>query len=536
MNLLQIARLLGYFTLFFTAWGLIPLVHHLALGEPVAEVDTAVLADTALVDARTGFLWLIAAGLFAGGTLGLIGRRAEGEIFRREALAVVAAAWLLAGLLGALPLWAAGAIPGYDDAFFEAISGLTTTGATVLGTADNPSIESLHPSVLLWRSMLQWIGGAGVVLVFSVLFSAFKVGSHSLLDSEAVGVDREDEKPRMKEQSRHLLRLYTTLTLLAMVGYWATGMSFYDAINHAMTTMATGGFSTRNQSVGAYQNLGTELVSIVFMFLAGVNFVLMLSAVRGRRLNVLRLWRNAEFRIYLGLSLVLIVAVTGTLWLWGVDMPDRALGNSRDYSDPLQCLRDAAFQVVSMLTSTGYGTCDFQNWPKPTLYVLILCMFFGGSTGSTAGGLKVFRVLTCSKLVSHSLRLFIRPRTVHKLRIGDEVVRDSTISSILTLLLLWILFVALGTLILVLDQRLDPVSAFTASVSCMGCTGPAITDVLLDGDQFRVAATAGIDLGPYGGYGDLHGYAKIYLTFQMILGRLEILAPLVVLYPSFWRK
>ncbi len=522
MNYAQIARLLSYFVLSLSAWTLVPLVFAL-IEEPGNHRD------------GLGFGAAVLSSLLVGGGLWFAGRGSRTEFFRREALVVVGVAWLFAGAFGAIPLCVSGAIPGIADAWFESISGLTTTGATVLGTGGNPAIEDLPRSLLLWRSMLQWFGGAGVILVFTVLFRAVGVTGKSLLDSEAVGVSRHDERPRMQEQSRHLIRLYTGLTAAAMLGYWLSGLGVFDAACHAMTTMATGGFSTRNLSMGAYQSLATELVGVAFMFLAGVNFVAMISVARNR-FDIRRLGDNPEFRAYTAVTLAFVFLVTGALWIWGAEMQDPAMGNSRDYGNPLQCLRDATFQVVSMMTSTGYGTCNFQNWPKPALYVLILCMLIGGSTGSTAGGLKVFRVLVCTHLVGHTLRKFIRPRAVQTLRIGDEVIPDSTVSGILTLLLLWIAAAALGTLILDLDPRLDPVSAFTGSVSMLGCTGPAITQVLPIDGGFELANQGRIDLGPYGGYGDLQGYAKIYLAFQMILGRLEILAPLVLLFPSFWRK
>ncbi len=491
MNLAQIARLLAAFALFFVGLMAVPFV--VSLFE--AESDFR---------PRAGFAFGLIVGIGFALLLRRLGRGGRPEFFRKEGLAVVGLAWLLAGTLGAVPFVAAGVIDSGAGAVFECVSGLTTTGATVLGTGPNPPIETLPTSVLLWRSMLQWIGGTGVILLFTVLLPALGMPQKNLLDSEAVGVSRVDQRPRMQEHARLLFRLYCALTLAAVLGYRFAGLSWFDSTCHAFTTMATGGFSTRNLSIGAYQNLGVELVAIVFMFLAGCNFALLLSAVRGR-LDLRRIWRDPEFRTYTSLTVTLVVVMTAILWIWGRRLEDPQLGIVRDYSDPVRCLRDAGFQVVSILTSTGFGTANFQQWPMVATSLLLLCMLVGGCTGSTAGGVKVLRVLVCGKLIAYSLRLFVRPRAVQKLRIGQEVLPNAVVSAILTLVLLWFLSVVLGTLVLSLDPRLDPVSALSTSASMMGCTGPAITWVVASAEGvFQIANTGGIDVGPYGGYGDLH--------------------------------
>lgn len=523
MNFARVARLLGAFSLFFTGVTLVPLV--VAWFEPSTPYDT-----------RTGFGLAAIVGGLVSAALYVGSRRAPAEFYRREGLTVVGLAWVIAGLLGALPLLASGALTRFSDAVFESVSGLSTTGATVFGgAAGNPAIEALPKSLLLWRSMLQWVGGTGVILLFTVLLPTMGLTAKNLLDSEQVGVTRADQKPRMREQARLLLRLYVVLTALAFAGYLLTGMGAFDAVCHAMTTVATGGFSTRNASLGAYQSLGTELVAVVFMFLAGTNFVLLLSTVR-HGFVPRRLWESPEFRAYAKIVLGAVSIVTVVLWTSGLRLEDELLDVRYDYSDPLLCLRHALFQVVSIVSSTGYSTANFQNWPNAAWYLLVVGMLIGGSTGSTAGGFKVFRVLVCAKLVDYSTRVFVRPRAVQRLRLGDDVLPNSLISAVLTLLILWICVIGVGTLVLDLDARLDPVAAFTASVSMVGCTGPAITQVIPVGDVFQVVNPGGIDVGPYGSYALLHGYAKLFMALQMILGRLEILAPLVLLFPRFWRR
>lgn len=522
MNLAQVARLLSGFILFFTMAQSIPLVMALLESGP----------DAGGIRPVDGFVAGILLGLLVSILLWLGGRRASAEFFRREGLTVVAFAWLMAAALGAVPLQWSGALPGATDALFESVSGLTTTGASVFGTADNPAVESLPGSLLLWRAMLQWMGGLGIILVFIVLLPAMGVTGRNLLSSEQVGVAKEDMRPRMQEQARFLFRIYLTLTLAECAALWLlAGLPLLDAIGHAMTTMSTGGFSTRNGSVGAFDSLAGETIVLVFMFLGGTNFVLMHTAAR-HRFRGGDVLGNSEFRLYLWLTVGLILLTTLILWTWGETIPDPMVG-SKDYSGIGRCLRDAAFQVVSILTSTGYSTADFQDWPKATLAILLFCMLIGGCTGSTAGGIKILRLLVSAKLITYTLRHFIRPRSVEKMKLEREVLPNRVISAILALVLMWFACVSVGTFALALDGRLGLLACVSANLSMMGCTGPSITGVFPD---FAVINEAGINLGPYGGYGELLPWSKLLMCFQMILGRLEILAPVVVLAPSFWRR
>ena len=519
MNLTTVARLLSGFSLFFTLSLFVPLA--MSLGETATTRDS--------------FLAAIAVGLVVSLSLWFAGRNSRKDVFRKEGLAMVGLAWFLAGTLGAIPFVWSGSIPSAVDAYFESISGLTTTGATVLGTA-NPEIESLPRSILLWRSMLQWMGGLGIVLVFIVLLPSVGVTGARLLSSEQIGVSDESSRPRMTEQGRKLFLLYMALTGLACLAYWTVGLAPFDAICHAFTTMATGGFSNNNTSLGGYQSLGVELVAVTFMFIAGCNFIFMLRVLtrRGRSLLTSGL-HHREFLVYLGFTLVVAAGITISLWVWGQQLRDGEVGITHNYTEFGRCLRDSVFQTVSILTSTGYANADFESWPKPALYLLFLCMFIGGCTGSTAGGFKVLRAVVCAKLGGYSLRHFIRPRIVEKMRVGSEVIPDRVVSAVMGLLVLWIATVATGALVLDLDPRLDFTSALTASVSMMGCVGPAFGEVVPVGQEaFKIVGD--IDLGPYSGYGELHPAAKLFMSLQMVLGRLEILAPLALLTPRFWRR
>ncbi|MHC5063387.1 MAG: TrkH family potassium uptake protein [Planctomycetota bacterium] len=528
MNLAQVARILTGFTLFFSIIQGLMIIY--------ALFEEGVAADISPV---LGFGVGAGVGLAVSGLLWFAGRGAEPDFFRREGLAVVGLAWLFAGVLGAVPLYWSGAFTGGADALFESVSGLTTTGATVCGSGNNiHAIDELPQSILLWRSLLQWMGGLGIILVFLILLPAMGVTGKNLLSSEAVGVSDEALRPRMREQAQALFKMYLFLTgtlmiSLMLLGWTMGGLTPFDAINHAFTTMATGGFSTQNASIGSFQNLPVEVLITVFMFLGGCNFIMLMTTFREGPRGPTSILRQPEFKLYLRITLGMILLVSLSLYLWGGTVIDEQTVN-RDYSQFGRCLRDASFQVVSLLTSTGYSTADYQYWPHHILLALLFCMFVGGCTGSTAGGFKMLRLLVSLKLIVYTVHKFIRPKSVERLKVGNDVLPNSTISAILALLLLWLTGVLAGALLISIDERMDLFAAVTTSVSMMSCTGPSMAEVLHRGDELTLVSQ--VDVGPYGGYGDLPAWMKILMSFQMILGRLEILAPLVLLAPRMWRR
>lgn len=520
MNFGQIARLLAAFLLFFSLFLLVPL-------------SVAALEDDKGLDTASAFSIALAAGLAISALLWLAGTRSTKELFRRDGLAFVVLAWVFAAGIAAIPLKWAGATTTTADALFEAMSGMTTTGATVLGTGENKLIEDLPMSLLLWRAMLQWIGGIGIVLAFVVLLPAMGMTGSRLLASEQVGMADESHRPRMKTRARRIFMLYVSLTALACLGYGFAGMTWFDATCHALTTLATGGFSNNNISIAGYQSLSIEIVAIVFMFLAGMNFLFVLRMlIRGPLAKEPSLIHRIEFRAYCGITLSVVLIATISLWAWGGQILDTTTKVTHDYGEFGRCLRDATFQTISILTSTGYASVNFDGWPKVALYMLILCMFIGGCTGSTAGGFKILRIVVCAKLLGYALRQFVRPRSVETLKLGKTPISNAALMAILSLLLLWLVIVGAGTLILDLDPRLDMVSAFTASLSMVGCIGPAVSEVAPGSN----ALVSQVDLGPYSGYGYLDAGTKLFMSLQMLLGRLEILAPLVLLTPRFWKR
>lgn len=521
MNLASVARLLAGFVAFFTALQLVPLAF--------AFFDAPSTYDT-----RAGFGGSMALGFVVALLLWLAGRRADHEFHRREGLAVVGFAWMLAGVLGGIPFVWSGALPSGVDAVFESVSGLTTTGATILGAAATPKIESLPQSLLLWRSLLQFSGGLGIILVFIILLPAMGVTGKSLLASEQTGVSTGLGEPRLREQARALFVCFLVLNLLCGVAYWLAGLSPFDAVCHAMTTMSTGGYSTRDLSVGAYHSVAVEIVATVAMFLGGCNFAWLVAIARSRARDTKRILQMPELRCYVGLLGTCILLGTMTLWLRGGVMPSG--DGSHDYNGLGRCLRDAAFNITSIFTSTGYATVDYQNWPTLPLLCMVLGMLVGSCTGSTSGGLKVLRVAVCGKLAAYHVRRFIRPKSVERLKLGGDVIADPVVSAVLSIVVIWLALVAIGAAVFATDPLLDPITCVSMSASFMGNTGPALNGVVVTTHTVTLVNSHAINLGPYGSFGDLPAYLKVWGMIQMLLGRLEIMALLVFISPRFWRR
>jgi len=476
----------------------------------------------------TGFATSLVVGLAVAGTLRLLGQRDRTQIFRKETIAVAGLSWFLAGMIGAIPFWVSGLL-GPIDAFFEAMSGLTTCGATVLGSGENMDIELVQPSLLLWRSMLQWIGGAGIVLLFVALLPAMGVSAKNLLSSESVGVATETYQPRAVEKARYVATIYISMTavctvLLVLIG----GFGWFDAMCHAFTTMATGGYSTK-ASVGEFDSLGGEIVLIVFMFLAGASLAVIATHCRTGVRSVGKVVQSAEFRTYAASTFALVTVLTVSLVRMGFSFGE--------------ALRLAAFNGVSVLTSTGYATSDFQAWPPTATLCLFAAMFVGGCSGSTAGGFKQVRLLVIMRLLGFTLRQFVRPKTVERIKLDNEVLPAAVISSILAIVLLWGVTVITGAVLISFDERLNFVAAFAASASMVGSCGPALTIVdpattqeLVAAGERAVTLAGTPNIGPFGGYGELQGWTKLLMAVQMVFGRLELLTVLALFSPNFWRR
>jgi trk system potassium uptake protein TrkH len=433
--------------------------------------------------------------------LGHVMRRAGGvaaartvEGMRRvEGLAVVAATWLLIAHLGALPFVWVGLGP--IDALFESMSGLTTTGATVLR-----DFSLYGRSIMFWRALTQWLGGMGVIALFVAVLPRLAIGGRELFFAESPGPSDEKVSPQIRRTAVVLWRLYAGLTLLQVLALWMVGMSLYDAVCHAMTTLAAGGFSPHPQSIAGYGSAATEWVIIVFMFIAGANFALQYRALARRRLDILT--RDEELRVYAGVVAVATVCVV------------LALGIA---DGPLTTVRIALFQVLSILTTTGYASVDFQLWNEQAKLVLLVLMFIGGCAGSAAGGPKVVRHLLLARFTLRELRRTLHPRAVLPVKLGGRVVAESVLAGVVVFFLFYLLTFSICTGIVVAFGA-DIVTGMTATASALGNVGPGFNQV-----------------GPMGHFGDLHPMSRVALTLAMWIGRLEVLTVLVVLRPEAWQ-
>lgn len=423
----------------------------------------------------------------------------ERSISRREGLALVKCAWLAGSLVGALPYVISGTLPSYVDAFFETMSGFTTTGATVL-----TSIGHQPPSILLWRNFSQWIGGMGIITFFVALFPMLGIGAARLFEAEMPGPQPERLRARVADTARALWLLYVGFSLVEFLLLWAVaGMPFYDAMNIMFGTMPTGGFLHLSESLGAYvDNPFVTTVVTVFMLAAGVNFALYFYAIRRRRLGTLV--GNPEFRLYVGIFAVSAGAVTLDL----VRKAGMSVG---------EALQHATFQVASIQTTTGFTTTDFDLWPSLSKGLLVMLMVVGASAGSTGGGLKVVRILVVFKYAFRQVVAAFSPRSVMPMKIGGDTVAEQTVSAIVGLALVYALTLA-GGFLFMSALGLDAVTAFSAVAATVGNVGPGLGAV-----------------GPVQDYAFIPGVGKVVLSLLMLVGRLEFVTVMALVSLSFWR-
>ncbi|MDN5347135.1 MAG: trk/ktr system potassium uptake protein [Clostridia bacterium] len=424
----------------------------------------------------------------------------NGEIRRREGYAIVALSWAAASIFGCLPYLFAGTFTNFADALFETVSGFTTTGASVM-----TDIEIHARSILFWRSLTQWLGGMGIVVLFVALLSQLGVGGLHMLQAEAPGPVTEKLKPRIQETAKILWLTYVILSAAEALLLWLTGMPLYEAVVHTFSTMATGGFSSKNASIGHYESPLIHWIIIIFMFLAGANFALYYQALRQK--NPLYFWRNPEFRLYTLITLGATITIALDLFI-------------RGYYRGENLIRQAAFQVTSILTTTGFATADFDTWPSFSRLLLLVLMFVGGCYGSTGGSIKVGRHLVLLKNGMVELFRAVHPHAVLPVRLGNAVVvKETLILNILQFIGLYLLIFALSTLLLVSLTGLDMESAASAVAATLGNVGPGLGVV-----------------GPTQNYAHLPAAAKYLLSWLMLVGRLEIYTVLVLFLRATWKR
>ncbi len=468
------------------------------LGGLLVAVAIAMLPAAAL-GIRDGLTeaWILAVAI--PGLLGLFlwfATPRRSELNAREALTIVGLAWLTIVVVGAIPFITTGTAPSVAGALFESVSGFTTTGATIF-----PIIEELPSSILLWRSLCHWIGGMGIIVLGVAILPLLGVGGAQLFFAEAPGITTDKIRPRIATTARLLWGVYVGLTGALMAAYLVLGMSFFDALNHSMSALATGGFSTRTASIG-YYSAPIQWITVLFMFFAGVNFTLHYRALTGKPLALIR---NAEFRWYLTSAILFSIVCFVVLGLsgnaWSTDLA-----------------RDAVFSVVSIHSTTGFGTTDFAVWPVLLQSLLLALMFVGAMGGSTGGGFKMIRAAVVAQHVLGEIRKVLHPRAVIVTRVGGLPIRSDLVLKVLAFLAMYMGTHAIGTAILAALGS-DLVTAMSASLAALSSIGPGLGEV-----------------GPAGNYAHMSRAALLVLSGLMLLGRLEFYTLLVLLIPSTWAR
>jgi trk system potassium uptake protein TrkH len=476
--------------------GAIALAFAMSLGIALAfdHTSTSDLSVTGF-----GISFLVAACLSAGFTL--LGRTEDNNLFRKEALATIGTGWLLASFIGALPYFFILPDISFAGALFESASGLTTTGASVLS-----NLETLPYSLHFWRAISQWMGGLGVVVFFVAVLSFLGAGAKVLYSRESSAQAADLNTSRVQEGVLRLVFLYLGLSVLCTVVYWACGLDWFEAIIHMFTTLSTGGFSTRSGSIADFANPALEWAIIVFMAVGGTSFLLIIEVLR-RNWRALR--TSSEFKAYIGL--ILFFSLLIFLFL----LPES--GISRDYHG---LVRAAVFQVISIMTTTGFATVDFDLWLPVTHVLLLAAMFIGGCSGSTAGGTKVIRFIVALKVSAQQIEKAYRSRVVRPLKVNGKSLSLNEQESVIVFIVILSLIVFSGTVIV---SFLEPNMSFEGTVSAMAAClfniGPGFAEV-----------------GPSHNFAGLHAYSQIFLSFLMIMGRLELFALLVLFSPSLWKR
>ena len=435
----------------------------------------------------------------AGFVLKYLGRDADNNLSRRDSYLLVTVTWLIFSVFGMLPFIISGYITNITDAFFETISGFTTTGATILD-----DVEWLPHATLFWRTQTQWIGGLGIVFfTIAIIPSMVGSGSVKVFAAEATGPLRSKMHPRLSTMAKWIWTIYLSLTVACIISYYLAGMGWFDSINYAMTTTATGGFATHNDSTAFFQSPCIEYISIAFQFLAGINFMMLYVSIF--RLKPGSLFRSSEFKTYM------ILIVGCTIWISYLLMTRNGYGLERAF-------RSSLFQVVSFITTTGLFNDDAAMWPHITGVILGCLMFVGACSGSTTGGFKCVRLVMVIKVLRNEFHKLLHPNAVLPVKINGMPVPRSQLSTLLAFFAIFTLMVLL-TATLMIASDIDNTNAITIALSCISNVGP----------------TLGTQIGPEMSWSELPEYVKWLCSFLMLVGRLEILSVLVLFTPGFWR-
>lgn len=449
-------------------------------------------------DDRWPFVISAGVALLVGLVLNYVGRGAEKRFSRRDGYIIVTFSWIVFSLMGMLPFLLSGSLSSVSDAFFETMSGFTTTGASVL-----PDIEALPHGLLFWRSMTQWIGGLGIIFFTIAVLPVFGVGGVQLFAAEATGPRHDKVHPRIEVTAKWIWSIYLGLTIVCAFLFSVGGMDWFDSVCHAMCTTATGGFSTRNASIAAFDSTYIEYVTILFMFLSGINFTLLfLTFFKGK---VKKLFADTEFHWYIGLACAFTLLITlGLVIVRGGQVEES--------------FREALFQVVSVQTTTGFVSADYMLWPPVLWFLLSIVMYFGACAGSTSGAIKCVRIAMLLKVARNEFLRIVHPNAIIPLRISGHVIHSKAKITLLAFFVLYALVIFVGWMVL-MALGLDFMDAYGVVVSSVSNIGPAL------------GSCSGIH-----SWAHLPDAAKWVSALLMLIGRLELFSVLLLFTPGFWRK
>ena len=483
MNIVLVLRIISFLLLIVSGFMLMPAGIAAYRGEPAA---------------LRSFIPPIVFSLFFAGLMHLVYKlKPDRNLSTRDGFLFVSLSWVFASLIGALPFYFSGAIPSMADAYFETMSGFTTTGASILS-----NIESLPSSILFWRSLTHWLGGMGIVVLTVAVLPLLGIGGLMLVQAESPGPTVDKLAPRMKETAKILWYIYIGLTAAQAALLMIAGMNLFDALTHTFGTVATGGFSPKNSSVGYYNSAIVDWITTLFMVLAGINFTLHFRLISGKPRDLLK---DSELKAYLFIffTAMLIIALD----IYG-----------KNYSTMSDSFRFAGFQAASIMTTTGFYTADYEKWPALSQTVLMVLMFVGGCTGSTGGGIKVLRIVTLLKQGLNEMKYLVHPRGIFILKINGQPVKKDMVYAISGFFFLYILLL-LATTMAAASSGADFNSSFTASLCTVGNVGPGLGLV-----------------GPTKNFGFFPDYVKWFFSFAMLTGRLELYTVLILFTRTFWKR
>lgn len=449
------------------------------------------------INAITPFAGAFAATLFAGLMLYIPVKDHVGQLRLRDGFLVVVLFWAVLGLFGSIPFYLYSPLDmSVASAIFESMSGLTTTGATVI-----VGLDLLPKSILFYRQQMQWLGGMGIIVLAIAVLPILGIGGQQLFKAETPGISKDKLTPRIAGTAKALWYIYLGLTIVCALSYWAAGMDLFDAVGHSFSTVAIGGFSTHDNSIGYFDSAMIEMIAVVFMFISGVNFALHFMAAR--KLDIRHYWRDEEFRTYILIAVVLTIITSSYLYL-------------SETSEWKESLRNGLFHVVSIGTTTGFTSEEYFNWPGFLPILLLFASFAGGCTGSTGGGMKVIRVLLLYKQGQREMRRLLHPYATIVVKVGKQTMSNRMIDVVWGFFASYLALLAV-MLLLLMAAGLDQESAFSAVVACLNNLGPGL----------------GVVAANYSSLGD---FSLSVLSIAMLFGRLEIFTLLVLFTPAFWRQ